>query len=119
MGSFIMDGNFSAQHMKMKRPEDDVRLADGHGFMVTDQPYKDHLRTAAKPRKQVTAIDSPIIFPPSNRRSQKLECHEHRAVTGAGGERGNLEATGIGASACSRHGCFVPHACVDYQKGEQ
>jgi hypothetical protein len=31
----------------------------------------------------------------------------------------NLEATGIGACACSRHGCFVPHCVVDFQKGER
>ncbi|KIK73638.1 hypothetical protein PAXRUDRAFT_37282, partial [Paxillus rubicundulus Ve08.2h10] len=26
---YIVDGNFSAQHMKMKIPEDDVSLSDG------------------------------------------------------------------------------------------
>jgi len=31
----------------------------------------------------------------------------------------NLDATGIGASACGRHGCFVPHSVVDFQKGER
>lgn len=46
MASVIMDGNFSAQHQKMKKPEDDVRLADGNGYMVTDGPYKEHLKTA-------------------------------------------------------------------------
>ncbi|TFK78796.1 hypothetical protein K466DRAFT_579315 [Polyporus arcularius HHB13444] len=50
--SIIIDGNFGAQHMRMKNPEDDVRLADGHGYMVTDDPYKDHLRTACKPKRQ-------------------------------------------------------------------
>ncbi|KAG1805128.1 hypothetical protein EV424DRAFT_1474414 [Suillus variegatus] len=30
-----------------------------------------------------------------------------------------LEATGIGGCACARHGCFVPHAMVDFQKGER
>ena len=46
-----MDGNFSAQHLWMKNPEDDVRLADGHGFMVQDQPYKLHLKTAVQKRQ--------------------------------------------------------------------
>ena len=50
--SMIMDGNFSAQHRQMKNPHDDVRLADGHGFMVEDAPYKEHLRTAFH-RKEV------------------------------------------------------------------
>lgn len=33
--------------------------------------------------------------------------------------RSNLRATGIGATACARHGCFVPHSIVDFYKGEQ
>ena len=48
----IMDGNFTAQHRQMKNPEDDVRFADGHGFMAEDAPYKEHLKTAFH-RKQV------------------------------------------------------------------
>ena len=52
MTSIIMDGNFSAEHQQMKNPGDDVRFADGHSYMVTDAPYKDHLRTA-KDYKQV------------------------------------------------------------------
>ncbi|KAG2078324.1 hypothetical protein BDR04DRAFT_998436, partial [Suillus decipiens] len=27
-------------------------------------------------------------------------------------------ATGVGATACAHHGCFVPHSVVDFQKGE-
>ncbi|KAI1797491.1 hypothetical protein LXA43DRAFT_877608 [Ganoderma leucocontextum] len=42
--SAVLDGNFSAQHQQMKNPEDDVPLADGHGFMVKDQPYKEYLK---------------------------------------------------------------------------
>lgn len=30
----------------MKNPGDDVALSDGHGFMVTDSPYKEHLKVA-------------------------------------------------------------------------
>ncbi|KAF8833313.1 hypothetical protein BDN67DRAFT_863733, partial [Paxillus ammoniavirescens] len=29
-----------------------------------------------------------------------------------------LEATGIRGCACAHHGCFMPHAVVDFQKGE-
>jgi len=28
-------------------------------------------------------------------------------------------ATGIGACACARHGCFLPNSVVDFQKGEK
>ncbi|KAI1783692.1 hypothetical protein LXA43DRAFT_977006 [Ganoderma leucocontextum] len=98
--SVVLDGNFSAQHRKMRNPADDVPLADGHAFMVTDAPYKEHLKTAAEFREKTT-------------------CHDHRAVLMATMDRGNLEATGIGAAACSRHGFFAPHACVDFQQGER
>ncbi|KAI1783483.1 hypothetical protein LXA43DRAFT_903485, partial [Ganoderma leucocontextum] len=100
MRSVVLDGNFSAQHMHMRNPEDDVALADGHAFMVTDAPYKDHLKTAAEFKEKST-------------------CHEHRAVLTATMEWAKLEATGIGAAACSRHGFFAPHACVDFQLGER
>ncbi|KAG2070121.1 hypothetical protein BDR04DRAFT_1128629 [Suillus decipiens] len=30
-----------------------------------------------------------------------------------------LEATGIGGCACARHGCFVLHSMVDFQKGKR
>ena len=33
-------------------------------------------------------------------------------------DRKNGDATGIGACACARHGCFVPHTVVDFQKGD-
>ncbi|KAG1845638.1 hypothetical protein F4604DRAFT_1688621 [Suillus subluteus] len=33
MRRYVVDGNFTAQHMKMKIPEDDVSLADGKGYM--------------------------------------------------------------------------------------
>lgn len=35
----------------MRNPDDDVALADGHAFMVTDAPYKEHLKTAAEFRE--------------------------------------------------------------------
>ncbi|KIJ57513.1 hypothetical protein HYDPIDRAFT_104148, partial [Hydnomerulius pinastri MD-312] len=79
---YVLDGNFTAQHMKMKKPEDDVALSDGLGYM-------------------------------------KSTCHNHRAVNEANTNRSNLRATGVGATACARHGCFVPHSVVDFYKGEQ
>lgn len=51
MASVIFDGNFSAEHQRMKNPSDDVRFADGHAFMVTDGPYKEHLNTAVQFRQ--------------------------------------------------------------------
>ena len=112
----VLDGNFSAQHRHMRRPEDDVALADGHAFMVEDAPYKDHLKSAAEykeVRGVFTCTTSAYLSAKTN------TCNEHRAVLTAGMERAKLESTGIGAAACSRHGFFCPHACVDFQLGER
>ncbi|KIN96390.1 hypothetical protein M404DRAFT_91732, partial [Pisolithus tinctorius Marx 270] len=49
---------------------------------------------------------------------QKSDCNNHWAVNQANAQRNKLELTGIGGCACVRHGCFVPHAMVDFQKGE-
>ena len=46
-----MDGNFVSQHLQMQNPADDVALADGHGFMVTSEPYEAHLKTANDTRE--------------------------------------------------------------------
>ncbi|GBE85939.1 hypothetical protein SCP_0804630 [Sparassis crispa] len=97
---FVMDGNFSAEHMKMKHPEEDVALSDGQAFMVGQEDYKAHLAVAMESHQRST-------------------CHEHRAVNQANVDRANLDATGIGATACARHGFFVPHTVVDFQKGER
>jgi len=50
---------------------------------------------------------------------QRSRCNNHKAVNQANANRRNLEATGIGATACARHGCFCPHSVVDFQKGER
>ena len=42
----MVDGNFHADHLMMKYPEDDVALADGLAFMVETEPYKEHLSEA-------------------------------------------------------------------------
>ncbi|GBE79978.1 hypothetical protein SCP_0211800 [Sparassis crispa] len=97
---FVIDGNFSAEHMKMKHPEEDVALSDGQAFMVGQEDYKAHLAVAMESHQRST-------------------CHEHRAVNQANVDRANLDATGIGATACARHGFFVPHTVVDFQKGER
>ncbi|KAI5998350.1 hypothetical protein F5J12DRAFT_895546 [Pisolithus orientalis] len=44
MRQYVMDGNFTAQHMKMNKPELDVSLSDGKGYMVSEAPYQTHLQ---------------------------------------------------------------------------
>ncbi|KAI5998479.1 hypothetical protein EDC04DRAFT_2872174 [Pisolithus marmoratus] len=44
MRQYVIDGNFTAQHMKMNKPELDVALSDGKGYMVAEVPYQSHLK---------------------------------------------------------------------------
>ncbi|KAG1855363.1 hypothetical protein DFJ58DRAFT_841154 [Suillus subalutaceus] len=98
--SLVMDGNFKAEHLFPVNPTDEVALTDGLGFMVGDGRYKLHLAEAQD-----------IVH--------RSDCNNHRAVNQANASRHKLEATGIGGCACARHGCFVPHSMVDFQKGER
>ena len=50
-----MDGNFQAEHMRMRNPENDAPLSDGTGFMVSKKPYKLHLKSAVE-RRHVSSI---------------------------------------------------------------
>ncbi|KAG2105107.1 uncharacterized protein F5147DRAFT_775427 [Suillus discolor] len=96
----VMDGNFKAEHMHPVNPSDEVSLMDGLAFMVSNERYKSHLSIAKD-------------------HVQRSDCNNHRAVNQANASRQRLEATSIGACACARHGCFVPHSMVDFQKGER
>ncbi|KAI6106523.1 hypothetical protein EDD16DRAFT_1695447 [Pisolithus croceorrhizus] len=100
MRQYVIDGNFTAQHMKMNKPELDVALSDGKGYMVSEGPYQNHLQHS---------LDS----------KERSTCSNHRAINAANINKSNLRSTGIGATACARHGCFVPHSVVDFQKGER
>ena len=50
-----MDGNFQAEHIRMRNPENDVPLSDGTGFMVSKKLYESHLKSAVE-RQQVSPI---------------------------------------------------------------
>jgi hypothetical protein len=52
MRSFVVDGNFTADHIKQARPDDDVWLTNGEGMMTEIVPYNAHLK-AAKDLKEV------------------------------------------------------------------
>jgi hypothetical protein len=63
--SIVVDGNFHADHLKMRNPED-VALADGCAFMVETKPYMQHLLDS-KEGKQVSIGN---VFPFFRRRKQ-------------------------------------------------
>jgi len=43
--TFIMDGNFSAEHMRHRSGEKDISLSAGMAFMANPELYKAHLRS--------------------------------------------------------------------------
>ena len=51
MRGFMFNGNFTAEQLKMKNPEDDVHLTDGDAFFTTRKPYYDHLKVAKEIRE--------------------------------------------------------------------
>lgn len=51
----MVDGNFSAEHMKMLRADEDVRLVNGEGYMVEESRYQKHLKKSLD-QKEVSFI---------------------------------------------------------------
>ena len=52
---YVVDGNFTAQHMKMKRLLDNVALADGLAYMVGETQYCNHV-SSAPDNKEVSNV---------------------------------------------------------------
>ena len=63
--SIVIDGNFSAEHLKMRRPEEDIALSPGGRYMVEPERYESHLNTG-KEIKQVCALFRKISYLNSN-----------------------------------------------------
>ncbi|KAI5987927.1 hypothetical protein EDC04DRAFT_2873309 [Pisolithus marmoratus] len=77
--------DWRAQHMKMNKPELDVALSDGKGYMVSEGPYQSHLQQS---------LDS----------KERSTCSNHRAINAANINKSNLWSTGIGATAYFQKG---------------
>ncbi|KAI0258038.1 hypothetical protein BC834DRAFT_975774 [Gloeopeniophorella convolvens] len=62
--TFIMDGNFTAEHMRARTSDDEVPLSEGTSFMAEPTRYKEHLSTANHKRLKapVTPIE-PLRWP--------------------------------------------------------
>jgi hypothetical protein len=50
---------------------------------------------------------------------QKCTCNAHHAHSDKFLKHKNLDRSGLGGTACGRHGCFCPCALVDFQLGER
>jgi hypothetical protein len=48
--TITVDGNFHADHIKMRRPDQDIMLTNGQGYMVEENKYKEYLTIAKEPR---------------------------------------------------------------------
>ena len=49
--SIVIDGNFTADHLKMRRPENDVALSPGGRYMAESTRYQAHLESAVDYRE--------------------------------------------------------------------
>jgi hypothetical protein len=117
--TITVDGNFHADHIKMRRPDMDVMLTNGQGYMVDAIGYQEYISAAKEPRvvsSNILPCDSIFTY----LTNQRSTCRNHRAVNGANTDnRRNLDATGVVACCCARHGCFIPTSVCDMQKGER
>jgi hypothetical protein len=59
--SLVVDGNFSAEHLHMKNPNDDVELTNGTGYFVERQRYQQHIKEAVEIR-QVSPLVCCIVM---------------------------------------------------------
>ncbi|KAI6143007.1 hypothetical protein BKA82DRAFT_4017766 [Pisolithus tinctorius] len=90
--------------MHEQKSEDQVWLMDGLGYMVTNPNYADYLK--ATPH----IAELRHRNPPAT--TTELSVRQMQP-----GE--SFMRPGIGATACTWHGCFYPHCVVDFQKGER
>ena len=48
--TITVDGNFHADHIKMRRPDLDIMLTNGNGYMVEDAYFREYLSNAKELR---------------------------------------------------------------------
>ena len=58
MRSIVGDGNFKQEHLKMKYPEDDVSLSNGHGYLAEETAFRKYLDSAPPARAEVRSCAS-------------------------------------------------------------
>jgi len=60
--SIVIDGNFSSEHLKMKRPEEDVFLSPGGRYMVEPKRYELHLKTGREFNQVCAEVSMLLCF---------------------------------------------------------
>ena len=84
--------------------------------MVNETRYRAHMSSAIE-TKEVRA-DSHVWDTFISATTQPMTCNEHHALKDRFIAHKGLDVTGIGATACARHGCFCPSSVVNFVKGE-
>ena len=54
MRTILGDGNFKQEHMKMKYPDDDVSLSNGHGYFAEEMSFRSYLDSVPAARAEVS-----------------------------------------------------------------
>lgn len=60
--TITVDGNFHADHIKMRRPDLDVVLSNGTGFMTEEKKYSEYLSVAKEPRHVSKLMRFSFVF---------------------------------------------------------
>lgn len=60
--TITVDGNFHADNIKMRRPDLDVALTNGRGFMTEEKKYAEYLKVAKEPRQVSRWMHMTFLF---------------------------------------------------------
>ena len=71
--TMVVDGNFTADHIKQKHPDDDVWLSEGEGMMAAWEPYGIHIKTSKDIKEVCSSICLLTCFMPLHN-TQKHPC---------------------------------------------
>ena len=113
-----MDGNFSAVHQKCHNAVPEQCLTNGDLYMASENHCRAHLASAVE-YKEVRHLSCDCTISTNiDLMSQPMTCNEHHAIKDRFVSHKGLDVTGIGATACARHGCFCPGSVVNFVKGE-
>jgi hypothetical protein len=102
--TFIMDGNFSAEHMCCRSGEMDAPLSSGMVYMANPNLYKKHLQSG---KESIQVCDSISTFYAQLMILKDNTCNTYKAIEMANSSQPHSDVTGIRATTCC-HGFFVP-----------
>ena len=60
--TITVDGNFHADHIKMRRPDLDIKLTNGQGYMADEVRYQEYLSVVKEPCVVCRFLNLPSFF---------------------------------------------------------